>query len=128
MGGFLSASAKPILQLLSGRVHYVFPVISWIFTNFASQPMIMKICKEFRVEWESVVFFGMNEKKWERGEERKRRGLKSGGCVVLCCVVLCCVVLCCVVLCCVVLCCVVLCCVVLCCVVLCCVVLWWCVL
>ena len=33
----------------------------------------MEICKEFRVEWESVVFFGMNENVGEeRGEKEER--------------------------------------------------------
>ena len=47
------------------------------------------VCKEFRVEWESVVFLGMNEK-CGRGEERKRRGLRGGGVVVWWCVFVCC--------------------------------------
>ena len=39
------------------------------FANFGSQPIIIGICKEFRVEWESVVFFGMNKNVGEgRGE------------------------------------------------------------
>ena len=46
------------------------------FANFASQPIIMEICQEFRVEWESVVFFGMNEKV---GEERGERGERGEG-------------------------------------------------
>ena len=63
-------------------MHYVFPYHQLDFANFASQPIIMEICKEFRVEWESVVFFGMNEK-CGRGEKRKRTGLRSGGCGVM---------------------------------------------
>ena len=52
-------------------MHYVFHYLQWDFANFASQTIIMEICKEFRVE--SVIFFGMNEKcgrgEWtERGE------------------------------------------------------------
>ena len=40
---------------------YVFHHHQLDFANFASQPIIMEICKEFRVEWQSVDFFGMNE-------------------------------------------------------------------
>ena len=49
-------------------MHYVFPYHQLDFANFASQPIIIEIC---RVEWESVVFFGMNEK-CGRGERRER--------------------------------------------------------
>ena len=53
----------------------------------------METCKEFRVELESVVFFGMNENVGEvRGEKEERaegwwwwRLVWCGGCVVLCC-------------------------------------------
>ena len=52
-------------------MHYVFPYRQLDFVNFSSQPMIMDTCKEFRVEWESVVFFGMNENVGQaRGEKR----------------------------------------------------------
>ena len=54
----------------------------------------METCKEFRVDWESVVFFGMNESVGEeRGEKEERAegwwlwGLVWCGGVVLCCVV-----------------------------------------
>ena len=72
-------------------MHNVFPFHQLDFANFASQPIIME-----RVEWESVVFFGMNENVGEgRGEKEERAegwwwwwswGLVwcSGG-VVLCC-------------------------------------------
>ena len=61
------------------------------FANFASQPIIMEICKELRVEWQSVVFFGMNEKVGE-GRRRERGGLRGGGAVVGVAVVWWCVV------------------------------------
>ena len=38
-------------------MHYVFPYLQLDFATFASQPITMEICKEFRVEWESVVSF-----------------------------------------------------------------------
>ena len=57
-------------------MHYGFRHDELDFANFASQPIIMEIWKEFRVEWESVVFFGMNE---NVGEETNRRGLRCGG-------------------------------------------------
>ena len=69
-----------MLQLLSGCLPFFsclelspcalcFPYHQLDFANFASQPIIMEICKEFRVEWESVVFLGMNENVGEgRGE------------------------------------------------------------
>ena len=86
MGGFLSTFAKPKLQLLSGCLPFFcclelsqcalcFPHHQLDFVNFASQLIIMETCKEFRVEWESVVFFGMNENMGEGG----RRGLRGGG-------------------------------------------------
>ena len=50
-----------------------FPYHQLDSANFASQPIIMEICKEFRVEWESVVFFGINENVGEeRGEKEER--------------------------------------------------------
>ena len=48
-------------------MQYVFPYHQLDFVNFASQPIIMETCEDFRVEWESVVFFGM----CERGETRE---------------------------------------------------------
>ena len=65
MGGFLSTSAKPLLQLLSGCFPFFsclelspcasyFPYLQLDFANFASLPIIMELCKEFRGEWESV--------------------------------------------------------------------------
>ena len=66
----------------------------------------METCKEFRVEWESVVSFGMKENVGEERVEKEERA-EGGGCGSWCGVV---VVLCCVVCC-----------------VLCCVVVWWCV-
>ena len=52
-------------------MHDVFHYLQWDVANFASQTIIMEICKEFRVEWRSVIFFGMNEK-CGRGEWRER--------------------------------------------------------
>ena len=82
-------------------MHYVFPFITWILANFASQPTGVETCKEFRVEWESVVFFGVSENVGEvRGEKEERaegwwRLACCGGVVVLCCgVVWCGVVVC----------------------------------
>ena len=49
------------------------PNIRWILPIFASQQTMMEICKKNRVEWESVVFFGMNEIVGEeRGEKEER--------------------------------------------------------
>ena len=54
-------------------MNHVFPYHQLDFVNFASRPIIMEICKEFRVEWESVVFFCMNENVGEeRGEKEER--------------------------------------------------------
>ena len=54
-------------------MHYVFPYYQLDFVNFASQPIIMETCKEFRVEWQSVVFFDMNGNVGEgRGEKEER--------------------------------------------------------
>ena len=55
------------------RAVCVFPYHQLDFANFASQPIIMEICKELRAEWESVVFFGINENVGEeRGEKEER--------------------------------------------------------
>ena len=59
-------------------MQYVFPNLQLDFANFASQPIIMEIWKEFHVEWESVVFFGMNQK-CGRGERRERGEAEGGG-------------------------------------------------
>ena len=68
-------------------MHHVFPFHQLDFANFASQPIIMEICKEFRVEWESVVFSGVNENVGEvRGEEELAHhvvGNDSGMCKVV---------------------------------------------
>ena len=80
IGGLLSTSAKPKLQLLSDCLPFFSCLelslcalcFSLSSANFASQPIITEICREFRVKWESVVFFGMNEK-WERRGEKERR-------------------------------------------------------
>ena len=81
---FLQTSAKPMLQLLSGCL----PFFSCLelspcalrflhhqldFANFASQPIIMQTCEEFRVKMESVVFSGMNENVGEGGGEKEER-------------------------------------------------------
>ena len=82
-GRFLPTSAKPMLQLLSGCLpcfSYLelspcalcFPSHQLDFANFASQPIIMQTWEEFRVEWESVVLFGVNESVGGRGETRER--------------------------------------------------------
>ena len=76
-------------------MNHVFPYHQLDFVNFASQPIIMEICKEFRVEWESVVFVGMSE---NVGEERGKKEERAEGwwwwwgvvwCVVVCVVFVC---------------------------------------
>ena len=47
---------------LSHRVHHVLPYQQLGFANIASQPIIMETCKEFSVEWEDCVFFGMHRR------------------------------------------------------------------
>ena len=61
-------------------MHYVFPIIMEILPTFASQPIIMEICKEFRVEWESVVsFVKMKNVGKGRGEKEERAEGGGGG-------------------------------------------------
>ena len=56
MGGFLPTSAKPMLQLLCALCFHHHQLD---FATVASQTIIMQTCEEFRVEWESVVLFGV---------------------------------------------------------------------
>ena len=88
-------------------MNHVFPYHQLDFVNLASRSIIMEICKEFRVEWESVVLFGMNENVGEeRGEKEERaeewwwwgvvwcgsvRGVVCVWCGVVCCGVVVCV-------------------------------------
>ena len=74
-------------------MNHVFPYHGLDFVNFASQPIIMEICKEFCVEWESVVFFCTNENVGEERGEKEERAEEWwwwwGWCGVVVCVVLC---------------------------------------